>query len=211
MAKREKKASAEDDSASGWDGVANYPQSRASRAHAQEEVAAVWTPIGELSMWEDNPRINDEAAKDVAKSIERFGFSAPVVARTNGEIIAGHTRVKAANMLGLDRVPVRFMSLDPAEAHLLALADNRLSEKAEWDVPKLQELLSGFSLPDVEAAGWSKYDLDRMAAKLTEEAGDDSDKLKEGFDVLIECEDEEQQVEVLKLCQERGLKCRTLT
>ena len=49
---------------------------------------------------------------------------------TNGEIIAGHTRWKAAKELGLDRVPVRYLDLDPADAHLLAIADNRVAEEA---------------------------------------------------------------------------------
>ena len=70
----------------------------------------------------------------MAKSIKRFGFGAPIVARrADDEVIAGHTRLAAAVALGLTKVPVRFLDLDPADAHLLALADNKLNEHASWE------------------------------------------------------------------------------
>ena len=132
------------------------------------EVAAVWVPIGELHVWKDNPRKNDgEPVKRVAESIKRFGFSSPIVARTNGEIIAGHTRYKAAQTLKLDRVPVRFLDLDPAEAHLLALADNKLNEFAEWNDAQVATILSGFGLPDADLAGWTSAELDKLASAFT--------------------------------------------
>lgn len=93
---------------------------------ALSEAAAVYVDVDELMPWERNPRRNDHAVDEVAKSIKRFGFGAPVVARkADGMIIAGHTRVKAAQKLGLDRVPVRYLDLDPTEAQLLAIANNR--------------------------------------------------------------------------------------
>lgn len=132
-------------------------------SHANE-AAAEWVDLDSLTAWDKNPRKNDDAAKDVAKSIKRFGFAAPIVARkANREIIAGHTRAKAAQILGLKKVPVRFVDLDPAEAHLLALADNKLNEKAEWDDKLLGEVLSEFSLDDAALAGWDSKELDKMA------------------------------------------------
>src|SRR5579871_4190904 len=106
------------------------------------EAAAEWIPVGELVPWLGNPRRNDAAVKQVADSIKRFGFGAPLLARkANGELIAGHTRLKAALLLGIPRVPVRYLDLDPADAHLLALADNKLGEIAEWDDEKLAAIL----------------------------------------------------------------------
>lgn len=99
------------------------------------EAAAVWMPIGDLTPWADNPRDNAAAVPEVAKSITRFGFASPIIARPiegGFEIIAGHTRHQAALSLGLDRVPVRVMDLDPTDAKLLALADNRVGEIATW-------------------------------------------------------------------------------
>ena len=103
-----------------------------------EEPAAEWVAVEKLAPWTHNPRKNDENVKRVIQSIKRFGFAAPIVARkADGEIIAGHTRLKAAQALGLSHVPVRYLDLDPADAHLLALADNRLNELSPWDVPNI--------------------------------------------------------------------------
>lgn len=142
---------------------------------SHDEPAAVWVDLDSLTAWDRNPRKNDEAAKKVAKSISRFGFAAPIVARkANGEIIAGHTRAKAARILGLTKVPVRFVDLDPAEAHLLALADNKLGEIAEWDSGLLGEELSKFGLNDAELAGWSSAELDKIASALCGEPVSDN-------------------------------------
>lgn len=145
----------------------NVPTGELDPPTRTEEAAAVWVDLDSLTAWDKNPRKNDEAAKKVAKSIKRFGFAAPIVARSaNREIIAGHTRAKAAKLLGLSRVPVRFVDLDPADAHLLALADNKLGEAAEWDDKLLGETLGQFGLDDAALAGWDSKELDRMALTL---------------------------------------------
>jgi DNA modification methylase len=128
------------------------------------EVAAVFVPVDRLKPWADNPRDNEDAVAEVAASIRRFGFGAPIIAReADGEVIAGHTRLKAAISLGLTQVPVRFLPLDPVEAHLLALADNRLGEIAEWSTDTLREVLQ--SLPDgtdTSGLGWSDEEIEAL-------------------------------------------------
>jgi len=132
-----------------------------------DEPAAVWVARSSLHAWADNPRKNDgEPVAKVAASIKRFGFASPIIARTNGEVIAGHTRLKAAEVLGLERVPVRYLDLDPAEAHLLALADNKLNEEAEWHAAAVASLLSDYSLDDAALAGWDSDDLEKLANEL---------------------------------------------
>lgn len=129
------------------------------------EAAAEWVPVAQLRPWADNPRLNDgEPVERVAESIRRLGWGAPIVARANGEIIAGHTRWKAAQLLQLDRVPVRFVDLDPVDARLLALADNKLNELAEWDVTALTELLRDMPEADAALAGWDGAELERLLA-----------------------------------------------
>lgn len=124
-------------------------------------AAAEWVDPATLKPWPRNPRKNDgEPVAKVAESIRRFGFAAPIVARqATREIIAGHTRWKAAQQLKLVSVPVRFLDISEREAHLLALADNRLGELAEWDTPELHSLLASYDLGDQSLAGWNEKDL----------------------------------------------------
>jgi hypothetical protein len=108
----------------------------------------------DLRPWVKNPRRNDAAVDVVADSIRRFGFGAPLLARLDGgEIIAGHTRLKAALKLGIDEVPVRYLDLDENEAHTLALADNRAGEIAEWDAAALAGLLREMEASDIGLGG----------------------------------------------------------
>lgn len=136
------------------------------------EQAAEWVPIGSLRPWADNPRKNDGApVKKVAESIRRFGFASPIIARReNGEIIAGHTRWKAAQELGLDRVPVRFMDLDPADAKLLAIADNRVAEEADWDEAVLAKILGELEADgvDLSVTGFDDGEVNRLLAEKGE-------------------------------------------
>lgn len=115
---------------------------------------AEWVEINAIKPWDKNPRKNAAAIKEVAGSIKRFGFSSPIIARrADGVIIAGHTRYAAAQSLGLDKVLVRFMDLDPAQAKALALADNKLGELADWDAPMLAEVLRELNEEDVDLDG----------------------------------------------------------
>lgn len=62
--------------------------------------------ISRLHPWEDNPRLNEHAVNTVAESIRSFGFNVPILCDQNMTIVAGHTRWKAAQKLGLEKVPV---------------------------------------------------------------------------------------------------------
>ena len=101
--------------------------------------------------------------KQIARSIERFGFVNPVLADANGQIIAGHGRVEAAKQLGLTSVPVlRIEHLSPAEIRAYTLADNRLAEKAGWDQEMLAIELQGLIDLDfeVELTGFEMGEID---------------------------------------------------
>jgi hypothetical protein len=128
-----------------------------------EQLAAEWVGVADLREWEGNPR-QEQPVEEVAESIRRFGFGAPILARPNGEIIAGHTRWKAAQSIGLDRVPVRYMDLTENEARALALADNRLGELAAWDVEGLADALREIrgESASLDALGWQSEDLDLL-------------------------------------------------
>lgn len=140
------------------------------------EAAAVWVDIGELKAWENNPRKNDQAVDGIVKSIKAFGFGAPILARSsNREVIAGHTRLKAAAKLGLHRVPVRYLDLDAEQAHLLALADNRLGENAEWDDELLSAILGDLKQKgeDLDLSGFDSDELDKLLGDDVPDGDDD--------------------------------------
>lgn len=184
------------------------PKKTKSGGSREGEAAAVWVDRSRLTPWKDNPRKNKKAIKEIANSIKRFGFGSPILARLDGEVIAGHTRLLAAESIGLERVPVRYLDLDPAEAHLLALADNKLGEIAEWDDAAVARILSDYSLEDAALAGFGADELDKVADELG--ANDESDKIDDSFAVVIECESEEMQRDIIAECEKRGWPCRAL-
>jgi len=87
-----------------------------------------------IKPYEGNPRINEAAVDAVAASMREFGVRQPVVVDENGVIICGHTRYKAAQKLGLAKVPVH-VAKDLSEAKIRAyrIADNQTASIAEWD------------------------------------------------------------------------------
>ena len=95
-------------------------------------------------------RHSKKQLKQIAKSIERFGFVNPILISDDFEIIAGHGRLEAAKLLGLRMVPtVRLSNLSPADRRAYLIADNRLAELSGWDrallASELQGLLDLFS------------------------------------------------------------------
>lgn len=121
----------------------------------QRRAAAVYYPVVDLVKWDKNPRkITPEAVEKVARSIQQLGWGAPCVARkSDRRLIAGHTRLQAAQKLGLAEVPVRFVECTDAQADLMAIADNRLGEEVEWDKNELAVLLRGFDDESRSLAG----------------------------------------------------------
>ena len=135
-----------------------------------EENAAQYIDIDELIPHPDNPRINDHAVEEVAGSIKRFGFAAPIIARReDNTVIAGHTRLKAAKSLGLSKVPVRFMDLDPVDAKLLMLADNKIGERADWNDDALKVIFEELQDEDLSGLGWDEEELSGILGDLYSE------------------------------------------
>ncbi len=110
--------------------------------------------------------------KQIARSIERFGFVNPVLTSDDFEIIAGHGRVEAAKILGLRQVPtVRLSNLSPAKRRAYVLADNRLAELAGWDRELLATELQGLvelRFDDIELTGFSLGEIDLMLDEAAE-------------------------------------------
>ncbi|MEG2229951.1 MAG: DNA methyltransferase, partial [Bacilli bacterium] len=100
--------------------------------------------LKDIKPYEKNPRKNDEAVEFVANSIKEFGFKNPIILDKNNVIVCGHTRYKASLKLGLEEVPCIVASdLTPEQIKAFRLADNKTSEKSEWDFDLLNEELDG--------------------------------------------------------------------
>lgn len=104
-------------------------------------------PVDDLIPYENNPRLNDEAVDAVAASIREFGFKVPIVVDKNNVIVCGHTRMKAAVLLGLDTVPaIRADDLTDEQIKAYRLADNKTAELADWDFDALSKEVQGLSI-----------------------------------------------------------------
>lgn len=126
--------------------------------------------IDAIRPYENNPRVNDEAVPLVANSIREFGFKQPIVVDADGTIIAGHTRYRAAVSLGMETVPALYADdLTPEQVNAYRLADNKVSEAAEWDMSKLDEELDGLLDFDMEQFGFeSIFEPDEPDAETKE-------------------------------------------
>lgn len=142
----------------------------------KKESIGEYVDIDTLIEWEHNPRINTEAVSKVARSIERFGFASPVIAREEDNmVIAGHTRIAAARSLGLKTVPVRFMKLNRTEAELLAIADNKLGEISDWNEDMLKDILDALPENDLDDIGFSSEELEMLLEGVDTELPPESD------------------------------------
>jgi len=126
-------------------------------------------PIERCIGYARNPRKNDHAVDSVASAIREFGFRVPIVAKSDGTVVDGHLRLKAAAKLGLTEVPVILADdLTDAQIKAFRLSVNKVSEFAEWDV----ELLK-LEFADLEAEGFdlslTGFDLGEIAALTLDE------------------------------------------
>lgn len=129
--------------------------------------------LSDLKPYENNPRINDEAVEPVAESIKQFGFKVPIIIDSNGVIIAGHTRFKAAQLLEMKKIPcVIADDLTPEQIKAFRIADNKTAEFAEWDFELLAEELESLTAFDIDMSsfGFAEFDLsqDDLSAFFTE-------------------------------------------
>ena len=125
-------------------------------------------PIGRLKPYDRNSRTHTEA--DVAKiaaSIERFGFTLPLLIDEGGQIIAGHARLRAAQKLKLTTIPVIVaQGWSDEEKAAYCIADNQLAARAGWDFGLLQEELKRLEAGkfDLGVIGFDLRDLNRLLA-----------------------------------------------
>ena len=109
-----------------------------------------YRPVESLIAYARNPRKNDHAIEQMAGAIREFGFRIPIIAKSTGDVVDGHLRLKAAIHLGLETVPVLLADdLSPAQIKAFRLLANRSATWADWD----EELL-GLELAELKDAGF---------------------------------------------------------
>ena len=136
------------------------------------------TPVRELRPYAANARTHSKKqVKQIARSIAKFGFCNPVLIDDTKQIIAGHGRVEAAKLLGIDAVPTCQLShLSETDKRAYILADNKLAEKAGWDKELLAIELQGLIELDVdiELTGFDTSEIDIILEDAREANGDPS-------------------------------------
>lgn len=116
--------------------------------------------VDELIPYVNNPRLNDHAVDAVASSIKNFGFKVPIIIDAGNEIVAGHTRLKAAKKLGMEEVPTIIADdLDDNQIKAFRLADNKVGELAEWDWEGLRGELSSIEGINAEDFGFDMQEM----------------------------------------------------
>lgn len=128
-------------------------------------MKTVTLPLDKLIPYAGNPRKNDHAVEAVASAIKRFGFRVPVLAKSDGSLIDGHLRVKAAKHLGMEEVPVVLCDdLSEADIKALRISINRMAELADWDSELLSAELEGLAAMGIgiDDVGFSKEFLEDL-------------------------------------------------
>jgi ParB/RepB/Spo0J family partition protein len=164
--------------------------------------------VNELVPYKNNPRYNDDAVEYVANSIKEFGFKVPIIIDKNNEIVAGHTRYKASLELGLEEVPC-IIADDLSEEQIKAfrLADNKVSEKASWNMELLEEELSELGL-NMKNFGFD--DLEEISEEI--ERKDLSEDIMEKYEVIIiKCINEMTMKETYEKLTKEGYECQLST
>ena len=179
-----------------------------------KKIQVIYKGVDELIPYINNPRLNDDAVDAVASSIKNFGFKNPIIIDSDNEIINGHTRLKAAKKLGLDTVPVIIADdLTEAQKKAFRIADNKVSELADWDFKALQ-----CELEELESLEFDMIDFgfDDIEQKIDDDI--DSEKsntemkiIQDETVIVIKCENESILENTFLKLQKEGYDCQLLT
>lgn len=127
--------------------------------------------IEDIKPYENNPRFNDNAVEYVKNSIKEFGFKVPMILDKDNKIVCGHTRYKSALELGIKEIPVIYADdLTEEQIKAFRIADNKVSEFAEWDIELLAEELENIDI-DMTEFGVENIEADIEPLEYNEPVG----------------------------------------
>jgi DNA modification methylase len=150
----------------------NLRASRREAASLAPRISIVYRAIDQLKPDPANPRLHSKKQiRQIANSIETFGFNVPVLVDAELNVIAGHGRLLACRELGWSEVPTLCLDhLTPAQARAFMIADNRLTEIATWNDRLLAQQLRDLTVAgvdfDIEVTGFEIGEIDLRIASL---------------------------------------------
>ena len=147
----------------------------------------LWS-LDRIRPYPNNPRINDDAVDAVAASIREFGVRQAIVVDTEGVIICGHTRFKAAQKLGLDKLPVHVAKdLTSEQIKAYRIADNKTAELADWNYDLLPIELGDLQTNsfDLSLLGFDEDELLKLLKTEVEEGLTDPDDVPAPPDAAV--------------------------
>ncbi len=138
-----------------------------------DRLCIEYRPIGSLTPRARNPRTHSrKQIRQIAESIRTFGFTNPILVDALGEVLAGHGRLQAADLLGIRDVPtVLLEGMSEAQKRAYVIADNKLAENAGWDTDilaiELEYLVELGADFDVTVTGFETPEIDLLIESLT--------------------------------------------
>ena len=137
-----------------------------------------YLPVGKLLRYAKNSRSHsDEQVEQLVNSIREFGFTNPVLIDEKNELIAGHGRLAAAEILEMDKVPaIRLSNLSEKQKKAYRIADNKLALNAGWDMQLLAEEVKALMDDDfdIDLLGFNDAELDEMLSDEQPQEEDDN-------------------------------------
>ncbi|HDX4327656.1 TPA: ParB N-terminal domain-containing protein [Escherichia coli] len=137
-----------------------------------------YLPVGKLLRYAKNSRTHsDEQVEQLVNSIREFGFTNPVLIDEKNELIAGHGRLAAAEILEMDKVPaIRLSDLSEKQKKAYRIADNKLALNAGWDMQLLAEEVKALMDDDfdIDLLGFNDAELDEMLSDEQPQEEDDN-------------------------------------
>ncbi len=169
--------------------------------------------VDRLQPYPNNARRHSEPnIAKIARSIEAYGFTTPILVTDALEVIAGHGRLFAAQKLGLEQVPcIRLSHLTPQLVAAYRLADNRLALDSDWDEELLADAIAQLRDDDFDLSltGFEEAELNDFLG-----IGDEPEAGRvptSKWEIIVECMNEPEQERIFNQLTEQGLKCRVLT
>jgi hypothetical protein len=167
--------------------------------------------VSKLVPYVNNSRIHgNHQVKQIASSIKEFGFTSPLLIDSLNNVIAGHGRLLACELLGIKEVPCVLVSgLTEAQKKALVIADNKIAENSDWDMDKLNIELETLKELDFDFSELGfDFDVEGLDSDVDEDKQLKEESYHETFSVVIDCKDEADQEKIFNRLDSEGYKCR---